>query len=94
MSTRWRWTVLGSGFALYLLAMGFLAGIVVERIRFDQHRIAVLARYEAAVRQWHVFVMQLEKTAAGTVEATEPRKASASEMSDGIQIHERRREGA
>lgn len=36
--------------AVYLLGLGFLGGILVERVRFDHSRARVLERYDAALR--------------------------------------------
>ncbi len=69
MSTRWRWAILGGGFGLYLIGLGFLGGIVAERVRFDHQRLAVLNRYEEALSKWKVYQMGLEKAASGA-EAT------------------------
>ena len=49
------------GLGLYLLGFGMLAGIAVERMRFDHKRTHVLARYDEALREWHAFRMELEK---------------------------------
>ena len=70
MSTRWRWAILGGGFGLYLIGLGFLGGIVAERVRFDHQRLAVMNRYEEALRKWQGYLMGLEKAASGAVEAT------------------------
>ncbi|MDO8476799.1 MAG: hypothetical protein Q7W02_11550 [Candidatus Rokubacteria bacterium] len=62
MMTRGRMVVLG-GLSLYLLALGFGAGMASERIGFDRERTAVLHRYDDAVRQWHGFLMAAERRA-------------------------------
>jgi hypothetical protein len=54
------WT-LGAMVALYLFGIGFAAGLAAERVRVDQHRVAVLAHYDEALRQWHDYRMRLEK---------------------------------
>jgi hypothetical protein len=41
-----RRVVLGIGIGLYLLSVGGLVGVLVERIRFDHRRASVLARYD------------------------------------------------
>ena len=56
-----RTTLIGIGLGLYLLGFGMLAGVVVERIRFDHKRANVLTRYDEALREWHAFRMELEK---------------------------------
>jgi hypothetical protein len=45
---------------LYLLVLGALLGVAVERIQFDHKRTQVLARYDQAVREWHSQLMALE----------------------------------
>jgi hypothetical protein len=53
--------VLAVGFAcLYLAVMGFLAGTMVERMRFDARRSAVLSRLASAERQVRARLMDLE----------------------------------
>ncbi len=64
--TIWRrrmaWTALG----LYLVALGFLGGIAVERIRFTTARGEILRRFEDANRAVRAWLMALEhRTAAG-----------------------------
>ena len=49
----------------YLLVMGMLAGVVVDRIRFDRQRSEVLGRYELALREWQAYRIALEKSAEG-----------------------------
>ena len=56
-----RKTLFGIGLALYLVGFGMLAGMVVERMRFDHRRADVLARYDKALREWHAFRMELEQ---------------------------------
>jgi hypothetical protein len=48
----------------YLLALGMLAGVMIDRMWFDRQRADVLQRYEEAVRQWQTQRMVLEKHAA------------------------------
>ena len=59
-----RMTLIGIGLALYLLGFGMLAGATVERMRFDHKRSQILARYDEALREWHAFRIELEKTVA------------------------------
>ena len=54
-------TVIGIGLGLYLLGFGMLAGVAVERMRFDHRRADVLARYDEAVREWHAFRIEVER---------------------------------
>jgi hypothetical protein len=49
--------------SLYLTALGFLTGMVVERMRFDRQRSEVLSHYEQALREWQTYRMALEKHA-------------------------------
>lgn len=61
MNGRWKralWLALA---AVYLLAMGFIAGVAVERMRFDSARAAVLDRYREAVRRVHEHQMDVER---------------------------------
>src|SRR5262249_12586122 len=53
--------VLAVALALCLAGRGFAAGLATERIRADQERGAVLARYEKAVREGRGYRMWLEK---------------------------------
>jgi hypothetical protein len=71
MSTRSRWAILGGGFGLYLIGLGFLGGIVAERVRFDHQRLAVLGPYDEALRTWQGYLMRLEKGTAAAVQAGE-----------------------
>jgi hypothetical protein len=57
-------TVIGIGLGLYLLGFGMLAGVAVERMRFDHRRADVLARYDEAVREWHAFRIEVERAVA------------------------------
>ena len=63
-SLKGRMTLIGIGLALYLLGFGMLAGATVERMRFDHKRSQILARYDEALREWHAFRIELEKTVA------------------------------
>jgi hypothetical protein len=47
----------------YLFVVGMLAGVVVDRIRFDGQRSEVLGRYEQALRDWQADRIALEKSA-------------------------------
>jgi hypothetical protein len=46
--------------AVYLLTLGLLGGILLERVRFDRARAAVLERYDTAVRDWKADRMAIE----------------------------------
>ncbi len=60
MTTRRR-VLVGVGLGLYLVGMGVLAGVALDRMRFDRERAEVLARYDQALREWHMNLMALEK---------------------------------
>ncbi len=53
--TKWRSVILGGGAGL-LIGLGFLGGIMAERIRFEHQRTEVLNRYEG---QWQASLMRL-----------------------------------
>jgi len=61
MAMRPRFTLIGVVVATYLLGLGVLAGVVIDRMLFDRHRSELLGRYEQALRQWHSYQMTLEK---------------------------------
>ena len=56
-----RKALIGIGLGLYLVGFGMLAGVAVERMRFDHKRADVLDRYDEAIREWHAFRMELER---------------------------------
>jgi hypothetical protein len=58
-----RKALVGIGLALYLVGFGMLAGVAVERMRFDHRRADMLARYDEALREWHTFRIELERAA-------------------------------
>ena len=49
------------GLGLYLVGFGMLAGVAIERMRWDHERAEVLAHYEEALREWHAFRIALER---------------------------------
>jgi hypothetical protein len=51
------WIVVG----IYLLIVGGLVGTVIERVRFDYRRDAVLARYDRLLRARNATLMTLER---------------------------------
>ena len=59
-----RRALIGIGLGLYLTGLGMLAGVALERMRFDHKRADALARYDEAVREWHAFRIELERTVA------------------------------
>ena len=46
--------------ALYLLVVGFLGGMIVDRIRFDETRSVLLARLEEDSQRVHQRLMAME----------------------------------
>ena len=46
---------------VYLFGIGMLAGITMDRMRFDHQRSHVLDRYEQALKEWHAYRIALEK---------------------------------
>jgi hypothetical protein len=62
METTRRRTLIAMGLGLYLMGFGMLAGVALERMRFDHKRADALARYDEAVREWHAFRIELERT--------------------------------
>jgi hypothetical protein len=52
--------LMGAG-CLYLTILGFLAGVVVERVRFDRDRATVLQRLAATQERLHTHLMDLER---------------------------------
>ena len=47
--------------ALYLLVIGFLSGMIVDRIRFDETRSVLLARLEEDSQRLHQRLMAIER---------------------------------
>jgi hypothetical protein len=46
---------------IYVGAMGFLGGVLVERVRFDRARATVLERVAYAEQRLHARLMELER---------------------------------
>ena len=63
METTRKKTLIAMGLGVYLMGFGMLAGVALERMRFDHKRAGALARYDEAVREWHAFRIELERTA-------------------------------
>lgn len=61
----WRRAVLGVGLGVYLVGVGMLAGMAIDRMRFDRQRSEVLGRYEQALREWQTYRIALEKAPGG-----------------------------
>ena len=57
--------VIGAGLGVYLVGLGMLAGVALDRMRFDRQRSEVLARYDQAVRDRQGYQIALEKRAGG-----------------------------
>jgi hypothetical protein len=62
---RTRKLVIRVGLGVYLVGLGMLVGVMLDRMRFDHQRSEVLARYDQAVRDWQGFRIALEKKAGG-----------------------------
>jgi type II secretory pathway pseudopilin PulG len=59
------------GLALVVaLVIAFLAGVLVERLRFDSRRTDMLQRYEQALRQHQQQLMHSEKQSAAEIAPT------------------------
>ena len=56
-----RLTLLRVVVGAYLVGLGMLSGVVLDRMLFDRQRSRVLHRYEEALRQWHGVQMEMEK---------------------------------
>jgi len=56
-----RQAVFGFALGMCLVGFGMLAGVAVERIRFDHKRAGILARYDEAVHEWRAFRLELER---------------------------------
>lgn len=63
METTGKKTLIAMGLGVYLMGFGMLAGVALERMRFDYKRAGALARYDEAVREWHAFRIELERAA-------------------------------
>lgn len=57
--------LIGVGLGVYLVAIGTLAGMVIDRMRFDGQRATVLGRYEQALQEWQTYRIALEKASDG-----------------------------
>lgn len=49
---------------VYLLVVGMLVGITIDRMSYDVQRSEVLGRYEQALHEWQAYRMALEKDGA------------------------------
>lgn len=64
---RWQRIVMGAGAGLYLTAMGFVVGVISERMRFDHQRAGALSRLEETNRKTRRYLMTLEQAATSSV---------------------------
>jgi len=53
--------LIGILLGVYLVVVGMLIGVAVDRMRYDRQRSEVLGRYEGALREWHTYRIALEK---------------------------------
>lgn len=56
---------LGALVAAYLVGFGMIAGVAIDRMRYDRERSEVLGRYEKTLRDWQGYRMALEKSTEG-----------------------------
>ena len=64
MVKTWRKFLIGLGLGAYLLGVGMLAGVAIDKMRYDRQRSEVLGRYEQTLREWQTYRMALEKNPA------------------------------
>jgi len=60
MTRRERGLIIVGG-CLYLTVLGFLTGMIVERVRFDRQRATVLQHLAATQERLHTHLMDLER---------------------------------
>jgi hypothetical protein len=65
MRRRRRLAVIVGIVCLYLAGVGFLSGVLVERVRFDARRAAVLERLSTTEQRLHARLMDLEHRPRG-----------------------------
>jgi hypothetical protein len=53
--------VIGIGLGVYLVGFGVLAGMMLDRMRYDRQRAEVLARYERSLTELNAHRIALEK---------------------------------
>ena len=61
MKPRYRRAVIIGLGCVYLGGIGFLSGMLVERMRFDLRRAAVLTRLADAEKRLHAHLMDIER---------------------------------
>lgn len=57
---KWSWAMLGGGLGIYILGVGFLGGILAERVRFDRQGTGVLSRYDELLRTLQAYLIRRE----------------------------------
>lgn len=67
MMSPWRRKPMIALVAVYLVGLGGLGGMAVERMRFDVKRIAVIREYEEATARVRARLMALEGGTPGTL---------------------------
>ena len=77
-----RWWVLGVGLGLYAIAMGFLSGMLLERVRFDADRASMLTRVTMAEQRLRSRLMDLERHRAPRDSDTMERLLPPADRSD------------
>ena len=55
--------VIGVSLGVYLVGFGMLAGMTLDRMRYDRQRSEVIAQYERSLTQLNAHRMALEKLA-------------------------------
>lgn len=56
-----RKAIMATALVVYLVGLGMVAGVALDRMRFDRQRAAVIGRYEQALRELRMSQMSLEK---------------------------------
>jgi hypothetical protein len=56
-----RRVALALGLALYGVVVGFLGGLLAERLLYDRQRASVLSRVAAAEQRLHARLMEIER---------------------------------
>jgi hypothetical protein len=64
MMELWRRVVIGSGIAVYVLGLGALGGVLVDRLRVDRPRAETLRRHNEAVPEWRQVLTDAERSPA------------------------------
>jgi hypothetical protein len=57
-----------TGVGRHGIGLGFIGGVLVERVRFDHRRSTPLGQYGAAIERWHAHLLRIEQ---GAVEGSE-----------------------